>query len=270
MSISKSLRNRIVGLLVIVSLIMIIVPAMMDPRQVYTQDENAIAVNDQGAVVDNKGQLVSPSEHDYTDLLAPEDDTLASVNNGAPSVNNVTPLVTTTPPATSNEDLEVPDDNMFGPAPTIVDAQPLNSQNANATVTESLPSVSDKSKTENTQTTTQTASNNKKNETTSVNSQTKPQTNTQKNQPQTKGDFALQVGVFSNKQNADSVLARLKMSGYKPVTQVINVNGKQAIRIYAGFASTRDAAKAMAADVQKRTGFKCNVVNHQEIDDANT
>lgn len=266
MSISKSLRNRLVGLLVIVSLIMIIVPAMMDPRQVYTQDENAIAVNDQGAVVDKNGQLVSPAEHDYTDLLAPEDDTLSSTGN-VPAIpvpnNNNAPLIAGNSSQVP-EELEVPDDNMFGPAPAIIDAQPLNSQSAQnsfnkAQSQEVLPSAHNTSQGQNKTDT--LVSNNKPNT-----SQSKPATATSNsvssNNIKARGDFALQVGVFSNKNNADSVLAKLKMSGYKPVTQVINVNGKNAIRIYAGFANSREAAKNLASEIQSRTGYKCNVVSH--------
>ncbi len=257
MSISKSLRNRIVGLLVLVSLIMIIVPAMMDPREVYDKkDDKSIAVNSQGAVVNNDGQLVSPSEHDYTDLLAPEDDSTQPLPSSAE--NSTAPLTT----SQSSGDLEVPDDNMFGPAPTIIDAKPLNSQNSNTeTFTDNtpLPSVQDK--------TTQPSQ--------SANT-AKPQNNAgaKVQKPQQKpvvtpatpgaksGDFAVQVGVFSNQKNADSVIARLKMSGYSPITQTINVNGKTAVRIYAAFAKSRDAARKIASEIQSRTGFKCNVVSH--------
>ena len=267
MSISKSLRNRLIGLLVIVSLIMIIVPAMMDPRQVYVQDEDAIAVNDQGAILDKNGQLVSPAEHDYTDLLAPEDDTLSSTGN-VPTIpvtnNNNAPLITGNSPQ-GQEELEVPDDNMFGPAPTIIDAKPLNSQKdqslySSSQTQEVLPSAHNASPSP------------KKSETPVANASKQ---NTAQNKPavsapksantssvKAKGDYALQVGVFSNKNNADSVLTKLKMLGYKPVTQVINVNGKSAVRIYAGFADSREAAKSLASEIQNRTGYKCNVVSH--------
>ena len=266
MSISKSLRNRLIGFLVIISLIMIIVPAMMDPRQVYVQDEDAIAVNDQGAILDKNGQLVSPAEHDYTDLLAPEDDTLSSTGN-VPAIpvpnNNNAPLITSNA-SQPQEELEVPDDNMFGPAPAIIDAQPLNSQKdqslySSSQTQEVLPSAHS------------TSQSPKKSETSASNvkqniAQNKPAASTPKNSNtnsvKANGEFALQVGVFSNKNNADSVLAKLKMSGYKPVTQVINVNGKSAVRIYAGFANSREAAKSLASEIQSRTGYKCNVVSH--------
>ena len=66
MAITKSIRNRLVGVLVILSLILILVP-LLNPSQTQDGaqnevDKEAIAITSQGAVTDDNGQLVTVGE----------------------------------------------------------------------------------------------------------------------------------------------------------------------------------------------------------------
>lgn len=255
MSVSKSLRNRIVGLLVVLSLIMIIVPAMMDPKEIYSKNDNAIAITKEGALTDENGRLVSAAERDYTDLLEPENDVVEKQSPSVPVTSSpLTTQVQSESFANQNTNpVDVPDDNMFGPSPAIVESQPLLSHEQNTSQNIVPPPVLSESKT--TQANSSQTSNN-------ATDAPKAKNNVSKQDAPKGGDFAVQVGVFSNKANADSVIAKLKMSGFNPTTQTINVNGKNAIRIYAGFAKTREQAKKIAQDVKNRTALKCNVVSH--------
>ena len=75
MAFGNKLRNRIVGVLVIVSIILILLPVMMQDRPVPNEpiNEKPIAVNEEGAITDENGLLASQSP-DYAELLEPYDD----------------------------------------------------------------------------------------------------------------------------------------------------------------------------------------------------
>ena len=57
MAFGNKLRNRIVGVLVIVSIILILLPVMMQDRPVPNEpiNEKPIAVNEEGAITDENG-----------------------------------------------------------------------------------------------------------------------------------------------------------------------------------------------------------------------
>ena len=61
MSITKNIRNRVVGILVVISIVLILLPFlnMNDKDNSKPQDDNAIAINQNGAVTDTNGQLVT-------------------------------------------------------------------------------------------------------------------------------------------------------------------------------------------------------------------
>lgn len=88
MSITKNIRNRVVGILVVISIVLILLPFlnMNDKDNSKPQDDNAIAINRNGAVTDTNGQLVTAGNSDsietnYSDMLeAPIDDTKGSAN----------------------------------------------------------------------------------------------------------------------------------------------------------------------------------------------
>ena len=76
MSITKNIRNRVVGILVVISIVLILLPFlnMNDKDNSKPQDDNAIAINQNGAVTDTNGQLVTAGNSDsvetnYSDML---------------------------------------------------------------------------------------------------------------------------------------------------------------------------------------------------------
>ena len=168
MSITKNIRNRVVGILVVISIVLILLPFlnMNDKDNSKPQDDNAIAINRNGAVTDTNGQLVTAGNSDsietnYSDMLeAPIDDTkgsansLSNVQKDAPSSSPFDALNNNQEANTSNSnqatpDLEVPNDNMFASA-NLETATPTGAKNS-ATVattatsnTSTLPSASTK------------------------------------------------------------------------------------------------------------------------------
>ena len=95
MALGKKLRNRLVGLLVLVSVAMILVPAIMDPGQIYHKNPDTIAVDGNGAVTDQNGRMVQGGS-DYSDLLAPVEgngltpEQVAAQNSGKLNVAPIT------------------------------------------------------------------------------------------------------------------------------------------------------------------------------------
>ena len=107
MAFGSKLRNRIVGVLVIVSISLILLPVMMQDRPVPNEpiNEKPIAVNEDGAITDANGLLASQSP-DYADLLEPYDDL-----NKNEEVLNAQPLPVA--PTGKVEVLDLPDDGPF-------------------------------------------------------------------------------------------------------------------------------------------------------------
>ena len=75
MAFVAKMRNRIIGLLIIVTLIIIILPALMNSKgRSGRQNGELIAISHEGAITDEDGQLVAAQEPDYATLLDPVDD----------------------------------------------------------------------------------------------------------------------------------------------------------------------------------------------------
>ncbi len=286
MAVSKTLRNRIVGLLVIVSLIMILVPAMMSPSDIYKKDDKTIAVDSNGAVTDSSGALVSgAAEHNYNDLLEPYDDTkkdgptpqeiaaenaqrdnsasgnaalnaFARGNGGtAPSANPFddgyqynTPDAA---PMTGQTPMPIPELESVTPSNLASpDAAPKPASDGNReTLTASSKPAEKKSETAKPQQKPAAA-------------QQKPAA-AQKSQALFRpGTWTVQVGVFSQQSNMNAVIAKLKNAGVSCKSENITLNGKSAYRVYAGSSSTKAGAQAIAAKVEKATGSKGRVLQY--------
>lgn len=250
-TISKSLRNRIVGFLVLLSVILIFMPFLMKDDVVAKKNTDAIAITPEGAVTDNNGQLVSAGEHDYSDLLDPIDDSVAKTQV-QPKADSPFDALKTKQSDTANSNTvdvaEIPDDNMFASSDLEV-ATPTNSSQSAA-----LPSVSNqtvKSETLKSSHSAATAA---------------PKANAQKTAAPkadtnalASGSYAAQVGVFSKKAGAQQVISQLKSAGFSPVTQNVNINGKPLIKVYAGTSKNRAAVQGICQRVQAKTNIKCMV-----------
>lgn len=258
-TLSKTIRNRIVGLLVLLSLILISIPSLM--KKEVTDQKNAIAITQNGAVTDDKGQLVSAQEHDYNDLLDPVDDSSLTASGSAPKADT-SPFDAlnqkNNTQVNSSDNLEVPNDNMFANQ-TLEVATPITQP---ATIqTETVTTVdSQKSEVLRSNRLTQTGPGPQKSatlerKTTSI----KAPTATTTNSALASGSYAAQVGAFGKQAGADSMVNKLKVAGFSPIMQRVNINGKSLIKVYAGTSKNRATVVGICQRVQAKTQVKCIV-----------
>ena len=287
MSITKNIRNRIVGILVVISIVLILLPFLnMNGKDTpKPQDDNAIAINQNGAVTDNNGQLVTAGSSDsvetnYSDMLeAPIDDTkgsnnaLSNVQKEAPAsspfdalnTNNASASNTTVNSNQAGSDLEVPNDNMFASA-NLETATPTGAKNT-AGNSNTLPSantatVSPAPKQNTAKTETLKSSRVQANQNTAAN-KPKPQapTNTAPKSNLVSGTFAAQIGVFSQKSYVTENVAKLKKAGFNAQTQSVNINGKSMVRVFAGTSKTRQGADAICRSAKAKVGLDCRILS---------
>ena len=288
MSITKNIRNRVVGILVVISIVLILLPFlnMNDKDNSKPQDDNAIAINRNGAVTDTNGQLVTAGNSDsietnYSDMLeAPIDDTKGSANalsnaqKDAPASSPFDALNNNQVDNTSNSnqatsDLEVPNDNMFASA-NLETATPTGAKNS-ATVatsnTSTLPSASTKvapqAQKSNT-VKTETLESSRVQATQSANANKPKVQSPAKTAPKSNlvtGTFAAQIGVFSQKSYVTENVAKLKKAGFNAQTQSVNINGKSMVRVFAGTAKTRQAADAICRSAKAKVGLDCRILS---------
>ena len=275
MSITKNIRNRVVGILVVISIVLILLPFlnMNDKDNSKPQDDNAIAINRNGAVTDTNGQLVTAGNSDsietnYSDMLeAPIDDTkgsanaLSNVQKDAPASSPFDALNNNQVANTSNSnqatsDLEVPNDNMFA---TVATTATSNTSTLPSASTKVAPQAQ-KSNTVKTETlkssrvqATQSANANKPKVQSPAG--TAPKSNL------VTGTFAAQIGVFSQKSYVTENVAKLKKAGFNAQTQSVNINGKSMVRVFAGTAKTRQAADAICRSAKAKVGLDCRILS---------
>lgn len=233
MAFGSKLRNRVVGVLVIVSIILILLPVMMQDRPVPNEpiNEKPIAVNENGAVTDENGLLASQSP-DYAELLEPYDDLS---NNEEVLTANPAP----TTPAGKVEVLELPDDSPFAAANT--GKQDLSAA-ANSSNEEIL--VAKKPAAE-------------------IKPAEKPVVKKTESaaKPAARGSFTVQVGVFSQESNAQNVVKKLNAAGISSRIEKVNVNGRTLNRVYAGSANSRSSLQSLLPQIEKLTGAKGKIVS---------
>lgn len=260
MSLTKSLRNRLVGILVIVSLILIVIPFVTtnsDSQGEATRDPDAIAITKNGAVTDQNGRLVSASdtEHDYSDILNPVNDEPLATDNAN---NAQSPFDALDNNKLQSQNLEVAtptnDANTFEvatPTPVQESNNVVAASPATQVVTQKKAPVKTEVLKSSRNTTAQTHNTTRLNTTNNF--------NTQKTvAPTTSGKFAAQVGVFSDNSKVGPLVTKLKSLGFNAVRQNININGRAMIRVFAGYAKDRPSANALCNKV-KAKGVECLV-----------
>lgn len=266
MALGSTIRNRIVGLLVIVSIVLIALPAMMDNDRVKRQENNeAIAIDKNGAIVDSDGDLMSNVEPDYATLL--EEPKNESLNLALPTLNNTNTNISsqsgsindkayTKDTLSSDSSGEIligsvtQSHNIDTNNTSYQKGDNANSENKtiqkNAEVLTGNPEVLGGKKTQN-----------------SVNTNKPSKVNVKGNVSDVKaivGKYSVQVGVFSQMDNATRVVSKLKAAGLHAYSQRVNVNGKSMVRVYAGSASSKEALEATLQKAQKVTGSKGSIV----------
>ena len=265
MALGSTIRNRIVGLLVIVSIVLIALPAMMDNDRVKRQENNeAIAIDKNGAIVDSDGDLMSNIGPDYATLL--EDPRSNSQNEALPTLNNTNTSISSQS-GSINDDVYAKDSLISEPKGEILIGSVTQNHN---TKTQDTSYIKDNSvKTESKK------ANNAELLTgnpeilgsvkaqSSVNTNKAQKVNVSGNVSDVKaiaGKYSVQVGVFSQMENATRVVTKLKAAGLNAYTQRVNVNGKSMVRVYAGSASTKEALNKTLQKAQQVTGSKGSIV----------
>jgi DedD protein len=88
-----------------------------------------------------------------------------------------------------------------------------------------------------------------------------PRTETAKPVASTTGMWAVQLGSFSNKQNAEKLAADLRKQGYAAFLSQLNTSSGRLHRVRIGPQKDRESAEAMAARLLK-VGHKGQVLPH--------
>lgn len=297
MVISKSLRNRLVGFAIVASSILIFLPVILSKDVIVKQNPNAVAVDSNGAVLNQEGQLTYQPSANMEQAL---------------NINNQNGVLNLTPEPNNNNLAQQQDSNDQGSFDVDSSVEMLefskpNNANANINGTEIL-----------------TANNNKvnsapaqerpnKTQEPEILTASKPSANTpakkpavEKKEPEilvaqkapskpqatpaptykepakapasaknnasnSKDDvlagtrpnerFVVQVGVFSKKDNAINVVNTLKKANISYyAVKVVNANGSSFYRVYGGRSNNKAELSSLSARIDKLCGTKSKVV----------
>lgn len=284
MAFGRKLRNRLVGLLVLVSLVLILLPMVMRPEDTYKKSDKSIAVDQNGAMTDSSGRMVESGEHDYSDLLSPVEDNdvspgdIAAQNSGSNANSGAIPV----PPEIKTSDVPQNQGASSGAALNSNAANPMESNQAAPSPVPAKPAAREIPKDPDTQVEmlksarnnanqnkpkAQSASSSSQSETlVSRRAQQKNDKTASHNSKSTaqsvpnSGSYSVQVGVFSNPANAQKVASKLRSAGIAVRTENATLGGKSVVRVLAGSATSREAAQGIAQRVSQITGSKANVV----------
>lgn len=248
MALTTALRNRIVGFLIILSLLLIALPALLNTRPQHRAPDS-VAVSSHGAVTDESGNLMAPPD-DYAALLAPEDDSkegLISENSelmadalqaaaqsetglksAEPAVSPVEELSYGSPSlsARQTESQRADTEILVAPGRDLT-KRPSLTASVSKPASQSTPDTSDSGVTG------------------------KP----------VAGRFTVQVGVFSQKANASRVMATLEKAGIHCLDVTVNANGKELIRVYAGNSGSREALNGLVSRIESLAKVRGRIVS---------
>ena len=295
MVISKSLRNRLVGFAIVASSILIFLPVILSKDVIVKQNPDAVAVDSNGAVLNQEGQLTyQPSANMEQALninnqngvlnLTPElnNNNLAqqqdSNNQGSVDVDSSVEMLEFSKPNNANANIngtEILTANNNKVAPT--QAQPNKTQEPEI-LTASKPSANTPAK--------KPAVEKKEPEIlVAQKAPSKPQAtpapahkepakapaSAKNNASNSKDDvlagtrpnerFVVQVGVFSKKDNAMNVVNTLKKANISYyAVKVVNANGSSFYRVYGGRSNNKAELSSLSARIDKLCGTKSKVV----------
>lgn len=248
MAVTKALRNRIVGFLILLSLILMVLPLLIsepNTQGVAQQaNEDIIAIDKNGALTDENGNILTAAEPDYATLLAPEEDhttlTLTAPDpSAAPQLktDNTEVLTAANQPSSPApvEQLTAPKQEILtapqvkpAPAPTPSNTEilraPAKAEPKPAPVASVTPAPT----------------------------ATVPQSG-----------YTIQVGVFSQQSNAENAVRKLRAGNLTAYTEKVTINGKNMVRVYAGQASSRQALEPVLKQVERLTGAKGKIVSRK-------
>lgn len=297
MVISKSLRNRLVGFAIVASSILIFLPVILSKDVIVKQNPDAVAVDSNGAVLNQEGKLTyQPSANMEQALningqngalnLTPEvqNNNLAqqqtSNNQGSVNIDSSVEMLEFSKPNNANANINgteilTANNNKVNSAPT--QARPNKTQEPEI-LTASKPSANAPAK--------KPAVEKKEPEIlVAQKAPSKPQAtpaptlkepakapaSAKNNASNSKDDvlagtrpnerFVVQVGVFSKKDNAMNVVNNLKKAGISYyAVKVVNANGSSFYRVYGGRSNNKAELSSLSARIDKLCGTKSKVV----------
>ena len=297
MVISKSLRNRLVGFAIVASSILIFLPVILSKDVIVKQNPDAVAVDSNGAVLNQEGQLTYQPSANMEQALninnqngvlnltpEPNNNNLAqqqdSNNQGSVDVDSSVEMLEFSKPNNANANISgteilTANNNKVNSAPT--QAQPNKTQEPEI-LTASKPSANTPAK--------KPAVEKKEPEIlVAQKAPSKPQAtpaptykepakapaSAKNNASNSKDDvlagtrpnerFVVQVGVFSKKDNAMNVVNTLKKAGISYyAVKVVNANGSSFYRVYGGRSNNKAELSSLSARIDKLCGTKSKVV----------
>lgn len=285
MVISKSLRNRLVGFAIVASSILIFLPVILSKDVIVKQNPDAVAVDSNGAVLNQEGQLTYQPSANMEQALninnqngvlnltpEPNNNNLAqqqdSNNQGSVDVDSSVEMLEFSKPNNANANINgteilTANNNKVNSAPA--QAQPNKTQEPEI-LTASKPSANTPAK--------KPAVEKKEPEIlVAQKAPSKPQATpaSAKNNANSKDDvlagtrpnerFVVQVGVFSKKDNAMNVVNTLKKANISYyAVKVVNANGSSFYRVYGGRSNNKAELSSLSARIDKLCGTKSKVV----------
>lgn len=274
MAISTSLRNKLVGFIIVASTILIFLPVLLSKDMIKKDapDNNAVAITQNGALRDANGNLVPQGQPNVEQALnisgqnnalvltgqapqrgpQPELNHNLAANSNVANDNSVEMLEFSRPQAQNSRPLQA-----LGPAPLpsnkqpeILEAKPKPQNQAKQP--EILTAKNKPAATNNKPASKPAATSNSSSSAsgTKVIAGSKPSER-----------FVIQVGVFAKRSNADNVVAKIKKAGISVYAIEVASNNKVLYRVYAGHANSRSALNAQVAQIDKLCGTKSKIVS---------
>lgn len=290
MAISTSLRNRIVGFLIIASTVLIFLPVILSKDMMTRENNQAVAVDQNGAIKDKNGQLQIQSTPDLEQALAlgGQSGTLTAPQvQKQPSAQQQNQLASNKKPdnAQPNQGMEIlgaPSKNQNASigngvvmndfsANTPAKKQESEAERAHEILTASRPAQKPAAapakpapqvKPAAPKTEVLVANNAKKTPPAAPVAQ-KPIPQGVKVVAGTRPSesFVVQVGVFGKKENADNIVRKLKGAGIS-YYMVADSNGNRTLyRVYGGRSNNRNELNNLVPQINKLCGTQSKVVS---------
>ena len=261
MAISVGLRNRLVGFTIVAATLLIFLPVILSKDMIKRPNPDAIAVNEQGAVLDSSGNLVHQGQADTQRALnmgQRGELTLSSVNNqnvagtATGSAPVAPPKPVTTPERSKTELLTAPAVERK-PETTTARTEILTAPPKPATKPAAKPATKPAAKPE-------------PEILTAAKPAPKPAA-----KPASGGDdviagtrptqrYVIQVGVFSQRTNAENVVNKITKAGYSVYAIKVKSNGRELYRVYAAQSNNRDQLNPILTRVNKLCGTKGTII----------
>ena len=257
MAISVGLRNRLVGFTIVAATLLIFLPVILSKDMIKRPNPDAIAVNEQGAVLDSSGNLVHQGQADTQRALnmgQRGELTLSSVNN-----QNVAGTATGSAPVAPPKPVTTPERSktelLTAPA---VERKP-ETTTARTEILTAPPKPAAKPATK-------PAAKPEPEILTAAKPAPKPAA-----KPASGGDdviagtrptqrYVIQVGVFSQRTNAENVVNKITKAGYSVYAIKVKSNGRELYRVYAAQSNNRDQLNPILTRVNKLCGTKGTII----------